>query len=177
VRGVCVFGPGSGLAQRRQVAVLFPARGLLLRLGLRGRTRFGSCLSLLFLRRHLILLDRRVWCPDSMLSGNRCCRGLTSSVASEARRSDRKADRKLRLPRLTGGSRRLCRRRTVALSYLFRRRGRGARPLRRRRRAGASCGAGPRTGARACRPRPAAVAEPDAKRPEKAAFRRGFLLT
>ncbi len=80
-RGVCVSGLVRGLAQRTQVAVLFPARGLLLRLGLRGRACSGCCcLSLLFLRRHLILLDRRVRCPGSMLSGNRCCRGLPSSL-------------------------------------------------------------------------------------------------
>src|SRR5207247_519606 len=78
---VCVSGPVSGLAQRTQVAVLFPSRGLLLRLGLRGRACSGCCcLSVLFLRRHLILLDRRVRCPGSMLSGNCCCRGLTSSL-------------------------------------------------------------------------------------------------
>jgi hypothetical protein len=78
VRGVCVSGLVRGLAQRTHVGVLFPARGLL-RLGLRGRACSGCCcLSLLFLRRHLILLDRRGRCPGSMLSGNRCCRGRTS---------------------------------------------------------------------------------------------------
>jgi hypothetical protein len=37
-------------------------------------------LSLLFLRRHLTLLDRVFGCPGSMLPGNHCCRGLTSSL-------------------------------------------------------------------------------------------------
>lgn len=70
VHEICVSGLVSGLARRTQVAVLFPVRGLLLRLGLRGRACFGCYyLSLLFLRRHLILLDRRVRCPDSMLTG------------------------------------------------------------------------------------------------------------
>lgn len=59
--------PGSGSktlsiirpAQPVQVAVLFPARGLLLRLGLCSRACFGCCcLPLLFLGCHLVLLDR-----------------------------------------------------------------------------------------------------------------------
>jgi hypothetical protein len=70
-----------------------------------------------------------------MLSGNRCRRGLTSWLPPKLGGQTEKSIAQLRLPRLAGGSRRLCRRRTVALSYLFRRRGPGARPSRRRRRA------------------------------------------
>ena len=81
----------SGEARRTQVAVLFPARGLLLRLGLRGRACFGSCcLSLLFLRRHLILLDRRVRCSWLDAIRQPLPPRPHEFVASEARRSDRR---------------------------------------------------------------------------------------
>jgi hypothetical protein len=89
---------GATRAAIRECPSVVPLRGFGEQLLDRARTRTGaenSCdhpttvaaacllapgLSLLFLGRHLILLDRRVRCPGTMLSPNRCCRGLTSAL-------------------------------------------------------------------------------------------------